>query len=382
MRAKINSLYIIAFLLSLHFAIPAYVNSTFLSEFVSGRFVGLIYTVGSAVAVLGLIYLPKILSLFGNYRVSMIVLILDILAVLALAITRDPILIFVSVLLSLALSRIVIFNIDIFVENLSTDQETGGIRGFLLSTSGLAWVLSPVIAGFIIERYGFSSLYFIAAFVAVPIIFIFTNKFKDFKDPIYDHPPLWRTLKEVLERNNIKRIIITNVLLRIFFSIMVIYTPIYLRQHIGFEWGEIGLIFTIMLLPFVLLEIPLGKIADQVLGEKELLISGFIIIAVSTAFLSFITEASFWLWAAALFMTRVGASMLEVMSETYFFKKIDTRDSNLLSIFRMTGPVAFIVGPLLATILLPFIGIKYIFLVLGIVMLYGIKYSFNLEDTL
>jgi MFS family permease len=382
MRTKINSLYIIAFLFNLHLAIPAYVNSTFLNQIIAERFVGLVYTVGSALTVLGLIYLPKALSKYGNYFVSMTVLILDISAIFALAITKEPILILIAMGLSFTLSRIVVFNNDIFLENLSTDGETGEIRGFFLSASNLAWVISPAIAGFILEQSEFAILYFTAALVAVPVVFIFADRFKRFDDPVYDHPPFWKTLREILRRKNLKRVVMTNVMLRFFFAIMVIYAPIYLREHIGFEWSEIGLMFTIMLLPFVLLEIPLGKIADQVLGEKELLISGFIIIAVSTAFLSFITEASFWLWAGALFMTRVGASMLEVMSETYFFKKIDGRDSNLLSFFRMTGPFAYIIAPLVATIILPFIGIKYIFLVLGVVMLYGLKYSYNLEDTL
>jgi MFS family permease len=186
----------------------------------------------------------------------------------------------------------------------------------------------------------------------------------------------------MMNRDGIRKIFLSNIMLRFFYSWMVIYTPIYLHEHIGFSWGEIGLIFSIMLVPFVVLGSPLGKIADKYIGEKELLSLGFVIVAVSTAYLSFVDSSNFLVWALVLLVTRIGASMVDIMSETYFFKKIDGSDSNLLGFFRMTGPIAFIIGPLLATLVLPFVGIKYLFLVLGILMLWGLRYSLTLKDTL
>ena len=41
---------------------------------------------------------------------------------------------------------------------------------------------------------------------------------------------------------------------------MIIYTPIYLHEHLLLGWDQIGFIFTIMLLPFIILEFPLGNI--------------------------------------------------------------------------------------------------------------------------
>jgi len=381
MKKKISAMFFVGFILNLYIALPAYINSTFLSEFMSERLVGLVYTFGSVLAVLGLIFWPQVLRKFGNYKLSVINLILGILAVLALALSKDPVIIFIALALSLALGRLLIFNNDIFLENLSTDSETGGIRGLFLSASNFAWVISPMIAAFLLGDDLYSRLYLATAATALPIILIFYSKFRKFRDPVYDNVPFWGTVKELMRKKNVRRVVMINIMLRFFYAWMVIYTPIYLHQHIGFAWSEIGLIFTIMLLPFVLLEIPLGKVADSYLGEKELIISGFLIISISTAYLSFISGSNLLVWAGVLFITRVGASMLEIMSETYFFKKIDGRDSNLLSFFRMTGPLAYIVAPLLATIILSFIDIKYIFLVLGIIMLYGLKYSYNLKDT-
>jgi len=125
---------------------------------------------------------------------------------------------------------------------------------------------------------------------------------------------------------------------------MVIYTPIYLNQHLGIDWTQIGMIFTIMLLPFIFLQFPLGRLADTRLGEKEIMAIGFGILVVSTAALSFITTTSFWVWALALFATRVGASAVAVMNETYFFKKTNDTDADLLEFFHykpLTLPLFF-----------------------------------------
>ena len=172
-----------------------------------------------------------------------------------------------------------------------------------------------------------------------------------------------------------------NFLLQFFFTWMVIYTPIYLHQYIGFSWREIGIIFSIMLLPFVILEIPLGRLADTRYGEKEMLAIGFIVMAVSTGLVSFIPVKDMALWIVLLFLTRVGASTVEVMSETYFFKKIDPDKVHIMSAFRMLRPLSYTISPIAAMILLFFIPLQYLFIPLAFLLFYGVRYSLTLEDT-
>jgi len=169
--------------------------------------------------------------------------------------------------------------------------------------------------------------------------------------------------------------------LSFFYAWMTIYTPIYLYRSMGFDWKIIGVIFTIMLTPFVLFELPLGKLADKKLGEKEILNCGIIIISISTMVLSFLTSHAFWIWGLVLFATRVGASAVEIASESYFFKHINAQDSEIISIFRIISPLAYSVAPLMASLALIIIDIRFLFLTLGIFMLLGLKYSLTLKDT-
>jgi MFS family permease len=161
---------------------------------------------------------------------------------------------------------------------------------------------------------------------------------------------------------------------------MVIYSPIYLHEYIGFGWGQIGIIFAIMLLPFVILDFPLGKLSDKI-GEKKMLIIGFIIISFSTVLIPILKEPSLWIWALILFATRTGAAMIEVMNESYFFKNITERNADEISFFRNAPSVAYVIAPLVAIPVLIFIpSFEYLFYVLGAILLFGLLNTFKLKD--
>jgi hypothetical protein len=74
---------------------------------------------------------------------------------------------------------------------------------------------------------------------------------------------------------------------------------------------------------------------------------------------------------------------VEVMCDTYFFKKVDIHNANLISFYRMARPLAYIFGPLLAIIILslPGVEMKTLFVILGLMMFFGLKFSLSIEDT-
>ena len=155
----------------------------------------------------------------------------------------------------------------------------------------------------------------------------------------------------------------------------------YLFKYIGFDWQSLGLVFTVMLVPFIFIEIPLGKIADKYIGEKEMLTVGFLIMAFSTGLIPFITGKNFWTWAILLFVTRIGAAMVEIMTETYFFKKISDRNINLISAFRSMSSFSYIISPSVVSFSLAFLPFQYTFFILAVLMFFGLRYSLAIKDT-
>lgn len=373
--------YVMGVLFTLHMVIPLYVNSSFLTQFVQESRVGLLYTIGSALTVIAILLTSRMLPRIGNVKMTLGIILLEAVAVFLLATSTIPLVIFIAFFLHLILTILIVFSLDIFVEAFSNNAETGRVRGMYLTVNNIAWVVGPVIAGFLAVGDNFSKVYLVSLVFLLPLAGVLVWYFKDFKDPVYHSLTPLRSLKHVWKIPDVRYIFLANLALRTFFAVMVVYTPLYLTS-IGLTFDQIGVIFTVMLSAYILLEYPLGRLADTELGEKEILIAGFIVIVLTAAFLSFITTTSVVWWALALFMTRVGGAMVESMAETYFFKKTDESDTADLSMFRTTIPLGYVIAPLIVTPFLMFFSLQWIFVLAACIALPGIFFGLKIHDTL
>jgi MFS family permease len=347
--------------------------------------VGGIYAIGSLITLLALLYAPRVMKRAGNYRWTLTVLILHVLILIGLALFNTGLLIIPLFVVEAAIISVLYFNLDIFLERYSKDSETGTIRGLFLMIGSIAWCLPPLLAGNIIDNSGFSLVYLSGAALMIPAIFILIRYFSDFQDLAYDDTSLFFSRELAKKYPDVGRILASNYLMHFFYSWMIIYTPLYLHNHLGFSYSEIGLLLSVVLTAFIIFPYPAGWIADKLLGEKELLVFGFLSMAVTTAMIPTLgsSEASFFLWAVVLFLGRMGASTVETMNETYFFKQIDGHNAGLMGYFRRSRPLAFLSAPLLASLLLGFeiVPIQGLFYVLAAIMCVAIYFPLRLKDT-
>ena len=375
------TIYLVSFFFTLHAAIPVYINSSFLATLISEKYVGLLYGSASLLTIFALVLIPKLLRFIGDYFATLLFIILEISALIGISASESTPLTIALFIISSILISLIAFDFDLIVEGFSKNTLTGSIRGLYLTSANVAWVAAPFLASILLGGARYWLIYLVSGAILIPGLLIFAGRLEQFKDPLYRTIHFTKTLFSVWNNRNLRGIFFLSFLLQFFFTLMVIYTPIYLHDHIGFEWSELGPIFSIMLIPFLLLEAPLGRIADKYLGEQELLIAGFSIMALATGAMYFITTHSFLLWAGVLFLTRVGAAMVEVMAETYFFKKVDGGDASIVGLNRTVRPFAGVLGPLLASGLLIFISLPSLFLALGGLMLFGIPLALALKDT-
>ncbi|MFC1775425.1 MFS transporter, partial [Patescibacteria group bacterium] len=248
-----RSIYTMGFVFSMALALPLYINSSFLNEFLSDKSIGIMYTLGSIISFFMLIAMPKILSRFGNYKTTLAFTTVTAALMFALASFTNLYIVAPVFILYLALLTLILFNFDIFLEKYSGESETGSIRGTFLTITNLAILASPIIAGAILTNGDYWKIYLVGAIFMSGLILLLTLNFKNFKDPIYEQVPFMNTAKVVWKDKGMRSIFAANLILRLFYAWMTIYTPLYLHEHIGFEWSQIGIIFTIMLIPFVLL---------------------------------------------------------------------------------------------------------------------------------
>lgn len=373
---KIKRMYLLSFIFALHISISAYISSVFLTQFVRENYVGILYTLASLLTLILLTKSSSILKDFGNRKLTLIFLIVNMLSLVGLITSKNPLIVSTSFISFTTTNTLVYFCIDIFIEHFGNPETVGKTRGLYLTILNIAWMISPIISVFLITKEGGYKAIFILAFLMVSLMTIgLFFSVKTFKDKIYKKTPFLETFRYLRTNHHMLAVVVINFILQFFFAWMVVYTPIYLFSHLNFNWRQIGIIFTIMLSPFVILGLPIGVFIDKYhVSKRTLLYIGFIIIICSTLIISFITTKSVAIWTLVLFITRVGASLIETTSETYFFTHVKEEDAYLLGIFRDMNPVAYIIAPLIATgifIILPF---KYLFIVLSLILIIGLYY--------
>ncbi|MEX0931115.1 MAG: MFS transporter [Candidatus Paceibacterota bacterium] len=383
-RAKgILAIYSTILLLIFHSFLVLYINSSYIGQFIDSESIGSIYLIGAAFTILIFLFISYSLRRVGNYKITILFLILNFFAVIGMAFAdslRTAIPLFI---LHLTVLPLILFNLDVFFEAIigNNESRTGSRRGLLLALSSFIGAVTPLLSGFLIDTGGFSLAYFLSAITLVPIFMILIFHFRHFQDPLYSEIKVFTALRSFWANYNIRFVFMSHLLLQIFFFTMVVYAPIYLSTHIGLSWSSIGIIIFAGQLAYVFFEYPIGYIADTSFGEKEMMAGGFLILAITTSWLAVINVAALLPWIVIMFLTRIGASLIEVTTESHFFKHMNGSDAQIISFFRLTRPLSFIIGAVIASISLFYLPFNILFVVIGLLMVLGIFFAFKITDT-
>ncbi len=381
MLHPLRRVYFISFVFTLNIALTAYMNSTFLAGFFSESRVGLLFSAAALLTILALELLPLSIENFGVKKTAGLVLASSMVSLLVLANADSALSAGIFFVLYTLSNSLVVFCLDICIAHFSKKTDAGDARGTYLTTTNLGWLASPFLAGAIVSGFGYSTLYSLVAGVVTLALVIFLYLLRQYEDAEYIHRSPLVALGQLKKAPDLIRILVVSFLIQFFFSWMVIFAPFYLHEVVGIPFEKLGGIFTIMLLPFVLLPLKLGRIADRKLGEKEILITAIFIISIATFIFASYGGTSALMFGIILFFTRVGAASIESMCETYFFKKVSDEEPDVVSLFRMMAPLAYMIGPLVATLLLAHISHNGLFYALGAIMLLCLIPAVKLTDT-
>lgn len=372
-------------LLSLHWALVLYVNSSFLGSYFSSAHVSLLYALGSLVSLICFYFAPRVLRSIGNYKLTMGYIALEVSALVGMSLSTTAGEALFYFLLHFCIVPLLLFNLDVFLEEASGDSErkTGSIYGLKLSLLSLASACAQLFVGNLTELSSdsFTLVYIASALLLVPFAIVIHYASFRFQDPAYIPPSAENMLSIFRNDTDIRKIVAISFFLQLFFSAMVIYVPFYLVSTIGFSWSQIGAILFVGLMAYVFFEWPIGIIADRYIGEKEMMAVGFVIMAVSVSWFAFLTSTSVLLWMIAMFLSRVGASLVETTTESYFFKHAISVDTHKISLFRMTNPLGAIAGASLGSLALMYMPLNLLFIALAFAMLPGLFITLFITDT-
>lgn len=375
-------LYLLGTILAIANALPAYTQSNFLGTMFSLSWVSFFFASANLATVFAILFFPNIIKRVGNMLATEAVLSIFIISLLSISFISSPIVIFISFILLIVSSNLIWINMDLLVESFSDNASTGLTRTIYFTAINLGWIISPALSSYLIGKGDYYWVFMAAAICLVPFfVILLKNRQHLYKNINCQVQPIFATLKKLLKTRNLRGIFFIALLLNLFYSSAVVYIPIYLHQTLGFSWSILGVMFSIMLIPFIIFEIPAGWLADKYWGEKEILSAGISIIILALLSFFFVEIANPWLWGGLLFLSRVGAALVESMRETYFFKIVDAKDVQYINFFRATGPLGYLLGTLLAMLILYFYPLEYLFLFIALIMLNGFLCVYIIKDT-
>lgn len=385
LRRRFIPIYAASLLLMFHTFVVAYINSSFLEQFIPTEGVGTVYLTTSALTVLIFLFVSRVLHRVGNFKLTLGLLVLNGIAVLGLAYAETLRTVIPLMSLHLIIVPLIIFNLDVFMEEHIGNDEgvTGTQRGLLLTLLSLVGALAPLVSSQLIEVAGgsFSYAYIASSLTLVPIIAILLWFFREFQDPLYTDLQVIEAIRSFWLNRSIRAVFIVHFILQMFFMFAVVFVPLYMTNNIGLSWAEFGMIVFFGQLAYVMFEYPIGIIADKYIGEKEMMALGLLILSISTAWVAFVTVPDVVLWSIMMFISRIGASFVEVTTEVHFFKKTKSTDAQIISFFRVTRPLAYVAGAILASITLLYLPFNLLFIVFAFLMIPAMFLTLDIVDS-
>ncbi len=349
-----TTLFLGNFFIAVSSTLVSYTLISYLLTFIPAALIGFAIALGAAAALALFFFLPRIVARTGAQWLTLASVFTTMILLFAVAAAPSTIASAIFVVLVISLQPILYYGLDLLLEaTIDGESTTGRARTLFLTGGNLGSLVAPLLIGTLLastESYSF--VFFTAAAVLVPFIVIFSlRKLPHGTAPNPSH--VHDTLHHLVHNRDLAAVTIGHLILYMFYMWAPLYVPVYLHGVLGLPWSELGWVFSLMLLPYVLIEYPAGWVADRVLGDKEMMLAGFIIAGAALSSIGLITaHSSVLVIITVLLATRVGAALIESMTEGHFFRRVSEQDIVSVSVFRGVWPLSNILAPLAGTLIL------------------------------
>lgn len=278
---------------------------------------------------------------------------------------------FIFILLAITVTLLYVLRMTSFgiiVKDASPEKELVKNEGMVYTFFNLAWVLGPLLAGFLLAKFGettgtafifvCSSLLIIVAFFIFKIANIKNNNVV--KKP---NKKVWKTFVEFFKQRDRVLAYILGGGVYLWFCFIYLFVPLHMVRQ-GLPDAYVGYFLFAAAIPFILFEYYFSKKACKI-GFKKIFKAGFLLVALCSFACFFITNI--YLILGLLVVASIGISMIEPVAEAYFFDILCTKKEELkfYSPYTTTVDAYHFLGRVSATVVLLFLPFKFLFLLFG-----------------
>jgi MFS family permease len=344
------------FFLAVSGTLVSYTLVSYLSTFIPAASIGFAIAAGSVVAVGIFPFMPKLVERYRAQQLALYLAFAELILLFAVAAAPHTIASAAFVVLVIAIQPLLYYNLDLLLEaTIDNEGTTGRVRTLFLTGGNIGALVAPLLIGTLLAKTDtYSYIFFAAAAAITPFVVLFSARTLP-EGAIVSATHIRDTFLRLAEDRDLAAVTVGHLILYLFYFWAPLYVPVYLHGVLGIPWSALGWMFSIMLLPYLLIEYPAGWVADRILGDKEMMLAGFLIMGASLAAVGAITASTpILLVVLVLVGTRTGAAFAESMTEGHFFRRVSERDIVSVSVFRGVWPLANAIAPLLGSLLFLF----------------------------
>jgi MFS family permease len=307
------------------------------------------------------------------------VLIIFVLAYIVLFFTKSLwMFILVATILTIS-GTLRLTSFGLMIKDKSKKEKLSRNEGLLFTFTNIAFVIGPLLAGFISSKFGVKYIFLIASLFLIFAFFILRiGKVKDNRKDKKVHNNILKNFKAFFNNKDRLLAYVLGGGVGFWWILSYLYVPLYIIRS-GLDTIWVGYFLFALPIPLILFEY---KFASSVKkhGYKRLFKIGFLIPAIASLICFFFIDQIFVVLGILVFSS-IGLAMLEPTVEAYFFRISSKKDEQ-----RFYGPyntrieVFGFIGKVLPAALLLFLPFEYIFLFFSGVMFLLVLISFKTKN--
>ncbi len=252
---------------------------------------------------------------------------------------------------------------EAFIKDISPTNRRGEFRSFFGTFANAGMLIGPLIGGFLAWRLGVRSPYLFAAILLfIPLILMLQME-ADHRDRSVNGKLTMKDFLSLLEgflrHKELKILALCTLSLYFWYAVKWVFGPLFLL-NLNYSPFIIGAWLAVSGLPFLLFQLPIGKLSDKI-GKSKIIYLGFLISTISLIPLGFMSSISSLL--ATIFIVSIGTAFAEPLIEAKVTDIVPRERYGAYSgIFEFIKTFGLLMGPVGSSIFVYSFGISYSFI--------------------
>jgi len=252
---------------------------------------------------------------------------------------------------------------EAFIKDISPTNRRGEFRSFFGTFANAGMLIGPLIGGFLAWRLGVRSPYLFAAILLfIPLILMLQME-ADHRDRSVNGKLTMKDFLSLLEgflrHKELKILALCTLSLYFWYAVKWVFGPLFLL-NLNYSPFIIGAWLAVSGLPFLLFQLPIGKLSDKI-GKSKIIYLGFLTSTIFLIPLGFMSSISSLL--AAIFIVSIGTAFVEPLIEARVTDIVPKERYGAYSgIFEFTKTLGLLLGPVGSAIFVYSFGISYSFI--------------------